>query len=448
MKLFLTLITAFLFSAPFTIAQYYQPTGIYGESLVPPDQNQISGGLGISWITENGQTTPYYTIGVMPDLSFGKIGVGLDLTLRISSTDGTIRKVDWSNGAYRKIIRYISWGHKHDPLFAKVGQLTMATLGYGLIIYDYNNSASFDDRTIGGELDVDFTKFGFETIYGDFQRPGVIGGRGYVRPLKFTTLSSIPIIGGFEIGASYVTDQNPHSGVIAATYDTASHSDSVMTDKGKMSEIGLDAGLPLLRSSYVDIDAYYSFAQIIHFGHGSAVGLLGTFRGLGLLNASVKIERQFIGDQFLPEYFDQFYELTRYTPSDTAISKARQLENMKSSTGWYGQITVAVLQQFQIVGGYRGIDHDPHGGLLHLETRFPDVIPVFAFSASYDRWGVQNFKDVFRLDQRSLLHAFVGYRPYPFMTVGLNYYWTFIPENGKYEVQKRVEPGVMLNFVF
>ena len=168
-----------LFLSPSFAQEYPRPPLL-------PGQSEISGGLGVSWITENGQTVPYYMIGVMPDLQFGKIGVGLDLTLRINTEDGKIRKTDWSDGAYRKVIRYVSWGQKHDPLYAQVGQLDMATLGYGFIMYDYNNSASFDDRRIGAELDVDFTKYGFEAIYGDFQQLGVMGGRAYVRPLKFT----------------------------------------------------------------------------------------------------------------------------------------------------------------------------------------------------------------------------------------------------------------------
>ncbi len=421
----------------------------YSQSVLPPVQNQISGGLGITWITDNGgEPVPYYSIGVLPDLSFGTLGVGLNFTLLISSIEGTIRKVDWSDGAYRSIIRYVWWGQKHDPVYAMAGQLYSATIGYGLIVDNYDNSPSYDYRRVGAEFDVDLKKFGFETLYGDFQRPGVMGGRVYVRPLKFSNLADVPVIGGMELGATFATDQNPNSGVIEATYNQTTQRDSVIKDKGRIEEFGLDTGFPILRSEYVDLDAYYAFAQFTHFGHGTAVGLMGKFRGLGLATASVKIERQFIGDQFIPEYFDQFYELARFTPNDSIVSKASQLQNMRRSAGWYGQVIVSLMHNFRILGGYRGIDNDPNGGLLNLETSFPNVIPMIAFHAGYDRWGVRGFNDLLKLDSRSLLYAFVGYNPYPFMTVGLNYYWTFIPQNGTYVVQRWVSPGIMLNFTF
>ncbi len=443
MKLFAAICAAALVLSSAALAQNYQaPT-------IPPGQSQISGGLGITWITENnGEAVPYYSIGVLPDLSFGKIGVGLDLTLLISSKDGTIRRVDWSDGAYRRIIRYVRWGQKHDPVFAQAGQLYTSTLGYGLIVDNYNNCPSYDYRNIGAEFDVDLSRFGFETMYGTFSQPGVMGGRFYVRPLRFTHLANVPVIGGMQLGATFVTDQNPNSGVIDASYNQVTGRDSIINNKGRIAEFGLDAGLPILRSSPADVDIYYSFAQFAHFGHGSALGAMATFRGLGPVTPSVRIERQFIGNQFIPEYFDQFYELTRFTPNDSIVSKASMLQNARSSAGWYGEFMISALGGVKILGGYRGIDHDPRGGLLNLEARLPNVVPMIVFNAGYDRWGVNGFDDLFRLDTRSLLYAFVGYDPYPFMTVGLNYYWTFIPENGRYVVQRRVSPSVMLNFAF
>ncbi|MGO9480349.1 MAG: hypothetical protein ACLP05_01015 [Candidatus Kryptoniota bacterium] len=390
-------------------------------------------------------------IGVIPDLQFGEIGIGLDLTLRINTTDGKILKEDWSDGAYRKVIRYVSWGQKDDPLYAQVGQMDMATLGHGFIIYDYNNSASFDDRRVGAELDVDLTDFGFEAIYGDFQTPGLMGGRFYVRPLKFAGLGEIPIIGGTELGATYVTDQSNNSSVVLSpAKPNMDGFTPIYETKGRMSEYGFDAGLPVLRTTSVDADFYYDYAQFVNFGHGNAVGILGTFRGLGIANASVRLEHQWIGNEFIPEYFNQFYELERYTPDTTGSinSKAQELDNTKKSQGWYGQLTVGILGQFEIAGDYRGIDHNPQGGLLHIETVFPDVIPMIQLSAGYYRRTDNTLKDAFKLDSRSLLYIFFGYKPYPFMTIGLNYYWTFVPENGIYQVQKRVEPRVMFNFYF
>ena len=66
--------------------------------------------------------------------------------------------------------------------------------------------------------------------------------------------------------------------------------------------------------------------------------------------------------------------------------------------------------------------------------------PIVTFSAGYDRHTDNTLKDAFKLDSRRLLYAFLGYKPYPFMMQGLNYYWTFIPMNGTYQVQKRIEP--------
>lgn len=422
----------------------------YPRPMLPPGESLVSGGLGISWITDNGVSTPYYFIGVMPDLQFGKIGVGLDLALRISSKTGMIRKANWSDGAYRKIIRYITWGRENDPVFAKIGQLDMETLGDGFIVYDYNNSPSYDNRTIGARVDLSFNKFGFETMYGDFHAPGLVGGRAYVKPLKFTDFADIPVIGGSELGATYVTDQNKDSYVIPVLGESVIPPAPIVPDqKGRLSEYGFDAALPVLEKSSLHADIYYNYAQIDHFGHGSAAGILVNFNRLGPAEASVRLEHQWIGNEFIPEYFDQFYELNRFVPHDSGyFSKAYQLSKSPVGQGWYGQITVSISRELQIVGGYREIDPAPYGALLHLEARIPDLIPMIAFSAGYDRWGIKTFNDAFRLDKHSLFYAFFGYKPYPFMTVGLNYYWTFVPVNGGYNLQKRFEPRVMLNFPF
>ncbi len=419
----------------------------YPEPLLLPGQSEISGGMGISWI----DGTPFYMIGVLPNLSFGNIGIGLDLTLRMNTTTGAIRRADWAGGAYRKIIRYISWGKKHDPVFAKIGQLDGATLGHGFIMYDYTNSPSYDNRTIGGELDLDFSRYGFEAMYGNFHEPGVMGGRAYVRPLEFTDIGSAPTIGGIEIGATYLTDQNDNSNVTLVRNEGVDSTSPFSPERnGTLSEYGFEVGLPIVRTKEIGSDLYYDYAQINHYGHGSAIGIMGNFSGAGLLIMSVKLERQFTGEKFIPEYFDHFYELERYVPGAGPgyISKAGLLDSTSSSQGWFGQLAVSLTSDFRILGAFRSVDNDPQGGLLHIEADLPELIPQFAFSAGYDRVGTLSFSNIFTLNNKSLVYAFFGYKPYPFMKIGVNYFWTYYLVNGEYVVQRRMEPSVMVDFLF
>ncbi len=72
------------------------------------------------------------------------------------------------------------------------------------------------------EFDVDFTTFGFESVYGSFGEGGVAGLRGFVRPLLFTSLADVPIIGNLELGASYVTDFNKYAGVTEGSFEAQS----------------------------------------------------------------------------------------------------------------------------------------------------------------------------------------------------------------------------------
>ena len=168
-----------------------------------------------------------------------------------------------------------------------------------------------------------------------------------------------------------------------------------------------------------------------------------------------KFERRFgESDHFIPAYFDAFYELERYqsTPGNFH-SKAKTLATIKSQgPGYFGSLLVDVLGTIQIEGSYQKLDLNPTSGIMHLGTNTGDKIPLIMVSAGYDKRNIQNNSDVFSLDERSLLYAEVGYKPYPFMIVSTLYTWTFAPEKNAagdvtgYVPQKRITPKV--SFVF
>ncbi len=411
----------------------------------------IGGGLGLTRI----DTTTYFLFNFAPELSFGKLGIGLDVNLRVS-TDGKIRKEDWDEGYdYLRMIRYVRWGLKRDPLYIRAGILDYSRLGHGFIIYNYRNTASYDLRKIGFEFDMDFEKFGFESMYSDIGGSGLFGARGYVKPLKFTKLASVPIIGGFEVGATYASDFNDDANKTWGLNDNRGRVRTAQ-DGGSLSIIGLDVGLPLLSLSVLSSTLYADFAKIAGYGSGTAVGIDLNFSGLGLVTLGAKYERRWTGDQFVASYFGPLYERERYSLRDTLFqSKAQLLRNVKKSEGYYGELVIGILGRFNIIGGYQSPVGVKNAGILHLEFDPGDVIPGIVLSMGYDK---RNVGRVFKLDDNSLAYMQVGYKPYPFMVVSMLYQWTFTEEKQKqpdgsekvvgYKSQRRIEPKVGFVFSF
>ncbi len=409
----------------------------------------VKGGVGMTWI--DGEL--YYLVSLAPEIAFGKFGVGLDLNLHISSKDQKIRKEDFDETYdYIRIIRYLRYGSKGDEFYIRLGALDYSKLGHGFILYNYKNSPSFDNRKVGAEFDLDFGKWGLETVYGDFAGASVLGMRGYTRPLQFTPAKNIPVIGNLEIGATVASD------VRNDTRDTAlviSGIDTSKMNSGTMTVIGVDLGLPLLRLPVVDLTYYIDYAKIVNYGHGFATGIDANFTALGVVKIFTKFERRFgETDQFIPAYFDAFYELERYqsTPGNFRSKSKTLQQTISQGPGYFGSLLVDVLGTIQIEGAYQRLDLNPTSGILHLGTNTGDKIPLIMVSAGYDKRNIQNNKDVFTLDERSLLYAEVGYKPYPFMIVSTLYTWTFAPEKDNsgnvtgYKPQKRITPKV--SFVF
>ena len=429
----------------------FSSTALAQKSLPPTagksDPSSLTGGLGLTWI--DGQA--YYLISFAPELAFGKFGVGLDLNLHISSTDHKIRKEDFDQTYdYVRLIRYLRWGHKGDDVYARFGVLDYAQLGHGSIMYLYNNSPSYDDRRLGTEFDLSFGKYGLETVYSDFAREGVFGVRGYARPLQYTTLGSMPVLGAMEIGATWAGDMRQDSK--DTSFTIVSGKPQALND-GTMNVVGADIGFPLLRIPTISSTLYFDYAKILSFGSGEALGLQTNFSLLGNFEVFTKFERRWTGDHFIANYFDTFYELDRYQLSGTTFSSKAQLLNslVSQGPGYFGDLTISLLGKLQVRGMYSKLDLQPTSGILHLGTSTGSLLPVFVIEGGYDKKYITSNKDVFTLDERSLLYASFGYKPYPFMIVSTVYTWTFVPVidangNTHYATQKRIQPKVSIVF--
>ena len=112
----------------------------------------------------------YNSVRLLPELVFGKFGVGLDIDLRFTlenndsgDTEFNVYSDDWyisEDATFQKYMNlylskfaYIRWGEERDPLFLRFGSLGSTTLGTGYIIGGYSNTLFLpEQRIFGGQF--------------------------------------------------------------------------------------------------------------------------------------------------------------------------------------------------------------------------------------------------------------------------------------------------------
>ncbi len=406
-----------------------------------PEQNTILGGVGMTWIDEQ----PYTTITVAPDFSFGKFGVGLYLQFLMDNNNNfKFRDDEYKGGpGILRAIRYLRYGRKYDPLYVRVGMLEMATLGNGFLMWNYNNASNYDKRKVGLSLDIDFGKFGFESVANNLGRMELVGGNLYFRPFRFMN-NDIPILRNFRIYGTYVRDNKLRPGMAP---------DSTWN----LDAFGLGADLTFLNTPIVRSSIYYDYGKFKDYGHGQATGINVIFpEFIGLFGLAVNFEKRFIGDQFIPNFFGPMYELQRElynSPEHYAISQIENLKYAEKSEGYFGQLVGHVIHKIRLTGNYQRLNGVKHSGVVHLEALAPDLIPKFELLAYYDKSGIETFEDFRTLDNRSISTVEVGYRINPFIVVSTVYRWYWVKVEDKYgnvdyKPIERVEPRISFRFQF
>jgi len=418
-----------------------------------PDEGNITGGFGLNWIDGK----PHYRLGFQPEISFMNFGVGLDLNLDFESS-GKIRHENFNEFSdYLSIIRYVRYGMKDEPVYLRLGSLGYYSLGHGTIMNNYNNSPTFDNRRIGLIADINFGKFGFESIYSSFGQSGILGVRGYILPIQFTSAAELPIISNLEIGVTLISDFNNLARVDSGYFDSKGEF-KVVKDGGDVSFVGIDFGLPLIKTASTKILLYLDYNKMIDFGSGIATGVQFNFNGLGLISLSTKLERRINNGKYIPAYFNSLYEIERFKGIPTSNTYFTKVDFLNSLTedlnGYYGDLLIRVLNLFDIQGSYQRLDKAPNSGILNIRSAIePENVP-FVLRAGYDKINIKDEKDLFKLDDRSYLFAEFGYKPFEYLLVSMIYNWTFTPIRDKndlvigFEPQKRIEPRVSFIYPF
>ena len=338
--------------------------------------------------------------GFQPDLSYGKVGIGFDLTFhfmlyKTQDTAFTLYPGDWvpnynGNGktvfdVYLPKIMYVRYGLKgEDPFFAKLGSINDLSLGNGFIMSNYSNMLFLPQQRIFGlDLGLDGSLFNFpfvglEALTGNLAQLDVVGGRVFARPLVST---SIPILKNMQVGATIVADTNPdlYSTTGAAAKTIAAY--------------GADIAVPILGGKVFPLVAFTDLAIDPNQTTGWMIGFGGRLISVFTYGAQLRV----LQNGFIPSYFDANYDIFRakkyvfmqLTPStgtyygwNASLGTSLFTDKFVFNTTMDGPFTVKGVVANPSVNANQ-VDYPHLRGVLRLNQI--DKFPFF-FDASYDKY--------------------------------------------------------------
>jgi hypothetical protein len=373
------------------------------------------GNFGTAILTdlETGEQKIYYKLSLQPELSMGKFGFGLNLEFYFDE-HSNLRKEDWTWSRTVEKIWYARYGHKYEPIYVYLGGFRDVTLGHGLIVAHYTNMLRYPDiKKVGFELDLDFGTHGFESFFSNLVRGEIYGGRAYYRPFYNSYLPLLPRLG---IGFTCVNDQDPDA--------------KRSTRDDQVTVFGADVDIPLLEHHIISILSYIDFAQMslgksytssLDGGKGWALGFMGGI----LTGISYRLEFRRLEYNFIPSYFNSYYEVDRE-------DKAAQIpgERRPIKIGPYVELAYDILNRITLSASFENYNHDP----THIYPHFRADVKVnpsllmnkFSVLFSYDKRDADMWKDLIKVKQRNtIITSEVGYHVDPHLALFIIHRQTF-----------------------
>jgi hypothetical protein len=361
----------------------------------------MSLGIGVQTFNEP-QPVTYQSLSLFPDVSYGKLGVGLAITLNYNfSGPGNslyLRQADWVPTSFQSFlqiylakINYIRWGLKGDPLFIKFGSFDDVTLGDGFVAGGYTNMSFLpQDRHFGLMADVDAAVFNFpyvgmETFAGNLALMDVLGGRFYVRPLAGTDKA---ILKDAQVGLTLVADTasvNPLQSSIEP---------AAVAPSSPVYVYGGDIRVPLFSiQDTASMIAFTDLAAIQSQTVGGALGVSGRLVNIVTYGAQLRLMQA----SFIPDYFGPLYDVSRqtyaaYVSSGVTGSTFGYLVSLGTSLlGDKLVFTVTMNGPFTTAATLPSLQYPELRAILSVGE---GVVPGFFFSFSYDKQSITGFADL------------------------------------------------------
>ena len=401
-------------------------------------------GVGIGYFSLD--SVSYLQVFPMLDLHFldNRFHLDLGAAVNIAIFDpnnggfkaaGKIRKQDWDEWQdYFKILRRVQYGKKEDHFYLRLSQVGAASLGHGGFMRRYNNNMFANSTHLGLEVDAYNDYVGVEGFASDVTfQSRVLGALAFVKPLGWMDSA---IARSFSIGGYYTGDLS------APTTLKRDRQGVVLTDKANNPQydsqglhgVGGDIEVkPIRLGDLIDVKTYIDFNQFIGLGNGFSGGVLGRFNiPIPFLAIRARAEYRNLGDQYLPSYFDNFYEIQKlqmvtfsastFTPTKLAFMKSIHTGQRRSNG--YFEVTFSWVDKLALTAAYDyGGGFQQQNFLLHFEFSAFDWLRLFA---TYHKRNFDNFNQLFKFQENDLLYGQARVEILPFLFLNGRVMKTFV----------------------
>ncbi len=433
MKIILAGLCAGLLLAPWALAQDADSIKAAVGAPRADSKGQVAGDLNFGQIGEDW----YATLNATFTLDLGKVAFGIQAPLHFlvidndpenSAIGGILREEDWDEFSdYLKIIRFFRFGHKGDFIFAQVGDLPGAVLGHGTIVNRYYNNSDLNHYKMGLQFDLNTDYGGMETLVNGVAQFNLFGARAYIRPWSFVDPDAY--LNNLAVGFTLVADV---TAPYALAYDTTQTPAVPIVEDNlpKVAEakaataMGGDIEFRLLHNDVITLTPYLDMNGILGAGAGLHVGILNTFHiPVISLDLSARIEYRYFTADYIPAYFDSFYEIQKFaypvrdvaTNQDAEFPKRAALEHLgeKGLNGYYAELIFDFLGLVQL-----GASYDDYDGLYNSNLRIYLNVPaleVFKFGAYYYKHNFEGADQAFTFDEKSLFLVEAKYQVSSFL---------------------------------
>jgi hypothetical protein len=263
------------------------------------------------------------------------------------------------------------------------------------------------------------------------------------------------ILRGLAVGATLITDriaplslQTDASGALV----TDSQGNVQILDARTFYALGVDVEYALLKNSLITLTPYVDGNRLAGAGNGLHIGVLTNINlpvpilDIGL---QARLEYRVMQPGYIPEYFDQTYDLGRFqyavygrSPTGATITtfvpklsaaQATKAAGGDTIQGYYGELAFNFAGLLQIGGVYQDYQTD-FGASLGLFATFPKL-EIIKLSGYYLRKNFNGFSEAFKLDERSLLAASAAYKLFGPLYVRFDFSRQWQSNPGSAEIQ-------------